>query len=425
MKTVKKSIRYYLLNCLIIIIVSFIGVNAQIDTALEPFNSSPIAMPNILDHIEITGPSEVDENSSGNYSCWANYSDGRRENVTNQTSWSENSDYASFDRPGHLVTSEVGSDQPCTIEAYYGGKRTYKSITIKVIPILNSIEIIGPSEIYATQSADYICMAYYSDGSQENITSLATWCAGSCVCASFDYPGHLVTSEINVDGCCWISTNFGGKTTNKLIKILLIIYDIIEIWGPVYVDENSNIHYNCVHSRWDRLNNYRLVYYYVTNDALWSLSSSSYASISSSGVLTTYEVSSDQQCTIKASCEVCTNQGIFITLGTGKGILIKDVSTPVFNSEKGEIPLQFTLSQNYPNPFNPSTQIRYSIPKQSFVTLTIYNQRGMEVESIVSEEKAPGEYEVEWLAEDYSSGIYLCRLEAGDFVETRKLILQK
>ncbi|MBN2031350.1 T9SS type A sorting domain-containing protein [bacterium] len=122
---------------------------------------------------------------------------------------------------------------------------------------------------------------------------------------------------------------------------------------------------------------------------------------------------SNQPCTIIADYGGTSNS---------KEILIKNITTLVSDSEDGKVPFQFSLSQNYPDLFNPSTHIRYGIPKQSFVALKIYNERGMEVESIVSEGKAPGEYEVEWHAEDFPSGIYLCRLEAGHFVETRKLI---
>ncbi len=406
MKTVIKSVRYYLLKCLIIILFSFIGVNAQFDTSVDLFKSSPIATPEALDHIEITGPDEVYENSGGNYNCWANYSDGRRENVTTQTSWSENSDYASFERPGHLVTSEVNSDQSCTIEAHYGGKRTNKAVTIKNI-ILNSIEISGPYEVDESSSADYTCTANYSDGSNQNVTSLATWSENSGY-ASISSSGHLTTSSVNSDETCTIETAYGGQEAHKIITIKNVsgIYNVV-IDGPSEVNENSNAQYTCVFEYFDGTSSD------VTLWAYWDVNSSC-ASIAC-GYLTTSEVTSDQLCTISVHFS-----GVF-----EKNILIKNVLTNVSGLKDGKIPRQFSLSQNYPNPFNPSTNIHYNIPKRSFVELTIYNELGMEIESIVSEEKAPGEYKVEWNAKEYPSGIYLCRLEAGDFVETRKLILQK
>jgi photosystem II stability/assembly factor-like uncharacterized protein len=88
------------------------------------------------------------------------------------------------------------------------------------------------------------------------------------------------------------------------------------------------------------------------------------------------------------------------------------------------IPKEYQLSQNYPNPFNPTTFIRYAIPKSTAVTLRIFNTLGQEVASLVNEQKSPGYYQIEWKA-NVPSGIYFFRLQAGEFVETKKMILLK
>jgi N-acetylneuraminic acid mutarotase len=88
-------------------------------------------------------------------------------------------------------------------------------------------------------------------------------------------------------------------------------------------------------------------------------------------------------------------------------------------------PVLFSLSQNYPNPFNPSTTIWYTIPKASEVTLIIYDLLGREITTLVNKTQTPGEYSVLWNGQGQPSGIYICRLRAGDFTETRKLVLQK
>jgi N-acetylneuraminic acid mutarotase len=88
-------------------------------------------------------------------------------------------------------------------------------------------------------------------------------------------------------------------------------------------------------------------------------------------------------------------------------------------------PAKFILFQNYPNPFNPSTTIRYTIPKASEVTLAIYDLLGREIETLVNKTQTQGEYSVIWNGQGYPSGIYICQLNAGDFTETRKLVLQK
>ena len=88
-------------------------------------------------------------------------------------------------------------------------------------------------------------------------------------------------------------------------------------------------------------------------------------------------------------------------------------------------PNEFSLSQNSPNPFNPNTQIKYSIPKSSQVALKIFNTPGEEIEILVNEEKTAGTYEVNWNAANLPSGVYFYRLQAGSFVESKKMILLK
>jgi hypothetical protein len=85
----------------------------------------------------------------------------------------------------------------------------------------------------------------------------------------------------------------------------------------------------------------------------------------------------------------------------------------------------FDLAQNHPNPFNNTSVIRYSIPQLSNVTLKIFNTLGEELETLVNEEKQTGTYEVTWNAANLPSGVYFYRLQAGRFVETKKMILLK
>lgn len=87
--------------------------------------------------------------------------------------------------------------------------------------------------------------------------------------------------------------------------------------------------------------------------------------------------------------------------------------------------MEYNLSQNYPNPFNPTTKISYSLPKSSLVQLKIFNLLGQEIATLVNEEKPAGNYEVNFNASDLSSGVYLYKLQAGDYLEIRKMILLK
>jgi hypothetical protein len=93
--------------------------------------------------------------------------------------------------------------------------------------------------------------------------------------------------------------------------------------------------------------------------------------------------------------------------------------------EESEIPEEFHLSQNYPNPFNPSTTIEFDLPKTSETTLKIFNVLGEEVVTLVSEKLPAGSYSYDWDANQLASGVYLYRLQAGDYVETRKMVLMR
>ena len=89
------------------------------------------------------------------------------------------------------------------------------------------------------------------------------------------------------------------------------------------------------------------------------------------------------------------------------------------------LPSIFELKQNYPNPFNPSTTIEFDLPKTSEVTLKIFNILGEEVAMLVSDRLSTGSYSYEWDASNLASGVYLYRLQAGEYVETRKMVLMR
>jgi photosystem II stability/assembly factor-like uncharacterized protein len=94
-----------------------------------------------------------------------------------------------------------------------------------------------------------------------------------------------------------------------------------------------------------------------------------------------------------------------------------------------EIPEQFSLSQNYPNPFNPTTKIKFSIPPyeggKGDVSLKVFNVLGKEVATLVNEQLKPGMYEVEFNGDNFASGVYYYKLVAGDFRETKRMVLIK
>ncbi|MCB0721405.1 MAG: T9SS type A sorting domain-containing protein [Ignavibacteriae bacterium] len=106
-------------------------------------------------------------------------------------------------------------------------------------------------------------------------------------------------------------------------------------------------------------------------------------------------------------------------LKTTNGGVVTSVSDPV------TIPEGYSLRQNYPNPFNPSTDIEFSILKNEYVKLVVYDYLGREVKTLVSEQLSPGSYSVPFNGENLSSGVYYYKLTAGSFTETKKMTLLK
>jgi hypothetical protein len=110
------------------------------------------------------------------------------------------------------------------------------------------------------------------------------------------------------------------------------------------------------------------------------------------------------------------SRGLFVLkMGTPFGI------TPISN----EVPASYGLSQNYPNPFNPTTNFEFRVASSGPVRLTVYDAIGKEIDVIVNENLKAGTYKADWNASKYPSGVYFYQLAAGDFKETKKMILVK
>ena len=100
------------------------------------------------------------------------------------------------------------------------------------------------------------------------------------------------------------------------------------------------------------------------------------------------------------------------------------------NDHTNDIPIQYSLSQNYPNPFNPITTINFTIAKESFVNITIFDISGNKIKGLINSNYRPGKGSIQWNAtneqgESVSAGVYFYRIQAGDFVDTKKMILLK
>ncbi|MBK9334727.1 MAG: T9SS type A sorting domain-containing protein [Ignavibacteria bacterium] len=119
--------------------------------------------------------------------------------------------------------------------------------------------------------------------------------------------------------------------------------------------------------------------------------------------------------------------------GSFLNTLLKENEEVVINSsidnllltEESNLPLTYELAQNYPNPFNPATTIKYQIPKDGIVKLSIYNMLGQEVKMLVNGFQTGGYYTVNFNASDFSSGVYYYKIESGSFKEIKSMILIK
>jgi len=107
------------------------------------------------------------------------------------------------------------------------------------------------------------------------------------------------------------------------------------------------------------------------------------------------------------------------------GIAMYNATLIGITGNQNEIPSSYALMQNYPNPFNPTTTIRFSIPKSGVATLKVYNILGKEVATLFDGNLTAGSYNINWNASSYASGVYFYRLQSGDFVQTKKMILVK
>jgi PKD repeat protein len=120
---------------------------------------------------------------------------------------------------------------------------------------------------------------------------------------------------------------------------------------------------------------------------------------------------------------------LVVSNGSSADTLIRtdyvSVSPVTSVEDENQLPSEFSLAQNYPNPFNPTTIIKYSIASETVVTLKVYNILGTEIATIVNEKKTPGFYELNFGGEKLPSGVYVYRIEAGNFTSSKKMLLIK
>ena len=106
------------------------------------------------------------------------------------------------------------------------------------------------------------------------------------------------------------------------------------------------------------------------------------------------------------------------------------VEATVLSIDENMLPEVFTLHQNYPNPFNPTTQIKYDLPEDSFVSIAIYDVMGRNIRNLMNVNQAAGYHSIRWdakndIGEGVAAGMYIYTIQAGEFRATKKMVLLK
>jgi pectin methylesterase-like acyl-CoA thioesterase len=144
------------------------------------------------------------------------------------------------------------------------------------------------------------------------------------------------------------------------------------------------------------------------------------------GSKTNYRVSFSRQLTAAEASQYTIANIFSKNTGFGAADWIPSIVTEIKEEKTTTvIPKEYNLSQNYPNPFNPSTNINYSLPSAGFVTLKIYDILGREVKALLNGYQQAGSYKIAWDASGVSSGVYYYKLQAGDFMTSKKMLLCK
>ena len=227
-------------------------------------------------------------------------------------------------------------------------------------------------------------------------------------------------TEITIDamgdkwiGVAYISWGVEGKGLVKLgaDDTTLTIFNVSNSDLPgnhitsIAIDESNN---KWIGTEWEGLVKF--------DDSDWTIYNESNSGIPSNGIKDIVVDASGNKW-IGTSCGVA----VFNEVG-----VVSEINEAIDNVES--IPNNYKLFQNYPNPFNPATSIKYSIPinvkrETKNVKLIVYDILGREVATLVNQQQKPGNYEVTWGASNQPSGVYFYKLNAGNFIETKKMIL--
>ncbi len=233
---------------------------------------------------------------------------------------------------------------------------------------------------------------------------------------TFDSPKKINLSTAEVDTIAGISASYGVAAFHKTNEALIFdgdSLDRVSLASNSVIKKISYLSYNV---------NFESIA--ITADDKYAFAVGSYEkliiSLANDSVMQTFSTGGTNIATMPDGSR------FFVTDSYNGNVRVYKNSTITgVRAANNPIPITFSLQQNYPNPFNPSTNIPFSLPSKAFVSLKVFNLIGEEVTTLINEELPAGVHLHTWNADGIPSGVYFYRLQAGSFLETKKLILLK
>jgi hypothetical protein len=271
---------------------------------------------------------------------------------------------------------------------------------------------------------------------QINPSSIVTIPAGLITNPLYNYipgSGYSIATSLTQGNGYWVQMNAGGKiilpgrTTEKIINQTKNY--IKDSWGKIIVTDLNNMSFALYSSN---NNSEQLLLPPAPPANIFDVRYSSQSLVEN--IATAKEINiSNAVYPIKIKAEKVSIEikdaitgKVLGTVEDGKELVITDQAVTKISVSGGEsIPTEFSLNQNYPNPFNPTTKISYNVPQESNVTLKVFNSLGEEVITLVNENQQAGKYELNFNSTGLASGMYLYKIQAGSFTQTKKMILMK
>jgi streptogramin lyase len=308
--------------------------------------------------------------------------------------------------------------QELWVQTYGDGYQNAKSLTID--KEANVYVTGGGCEIGTHQSLDYITIKYSSNGIQQ-------WVQRYNSPANLDDIANTISIDTNgnVYVCGTIKINSFGYNQFCTIKYSKTgLQEWVRCFGnysneqkSLSVEPNGTVYIAGWYSNNVLSADYIIIKYNTSGTQQW---------------ITTYGGPTNHDDYLQAMT-IDNNNNIYVTgISEGTNCTIKYSQQIGIQPISSEIPKSFSLSQNYPNPFNPSTKIKFDIPichscegRNPLIALKVYDILGKEIAIIVNEQLKPGSYEVEFDGSNYPSGVYFYKLLAGDYTESKRMVLIK